>query len=191
MTADELVLGLILYGLLPLWAIAGFVDYLCHRASDIEHTSGARESVVHIVLGFQVGVPVLLALLFEINVLVTLICFALLVAHALVAHYDVVYASPRRHISVWEVHAHCYLLTIPFFTFALVAVLNWDAFQSTIGLRWTGELSLVLRSKPIGPARYVFYYFGVVFLLGLLPYTEELRRCLKAQRAEAARRDAS
>lgn len=185
MSAEELILRLILYGLLPLWAIAGFVDYLCHRASKIEETSGVRESVIHIVLGFQVGVPVLLALVFEINVLVTLICLALLVAHAVVAHKDVVYAAPRRRISVWEVHAHCYLLTIPFFTFALVAVLNWDAFRSTVGMRWVGQLDLVLRKTPVGPENYVYYYFAIVFLLGLLPYGEELLRCHAAERRRA------
>ena len=30
---------------IPLWFAAGMVDWLCHRASDIEHTTGAKESL--------------------------------------------------------------------------------------------------------------------------------------------------
>ncbi|HSC14407.1 MAG TPA: diguanylate cyclase, partial [Gammaproteobacteria bacterium] len=43
-TTDQLLVNLILYGLLPLWGITGFIDWCCHRATRIEHTSGLRES---------------------------------------------------------------------------------------------------------------------------------------------------
>jgi hypothetical protein len=36
-----------LYVLLPLWTIPGFGDYLCHRRSKIESTSGTQESITH------------------------------------------------------------------------------------------------------------------------------------------------
>jgi hypothetical protein len=183
---DQAILGLILFGLLPLWMIAGFVDYLCHRQSQIEHTSGVKECVLHIVMGFQVGIPVFMALVFEINVLVTLVCLAMLVAHEVVAVWDVRLATPVRRISHWETHAHAFLLTIPFYTFALVALLNWQAFVATIRFDWSEQLSLVLRPEPIGPRGYLAYYFVTVFALGLLPYGEELRRCLRARRARAA-----
>ena len=41
-TTDQLLLYLILYALLPLWGITGFVDWCCHRATGIERTSGLR-----------------------------------------------------------------------------------------------------------------------------------------------------
>lgn len=184
MNLEQAILGMILFGLLPLWMIAGFVDYLCHRATNIERTSGVKESVLHIVMGFQVGIPVFLALICEVNVLITLICLAMLVAHEVVAVWDVRLATGVREISVWETHAHAFLLTIPFYTFALVALRNWQVFLSTVTFDWAGQLSFVLREVPVGPRGYMGYYFAVVFALGLFPYGDELYRCLKARRAE-------
>ena len=45
MGADEVLRGLLMYFVLPLWLAAGFADYLCHRAVHIEKTSGWRESI--------------------------------------------------------------------------------------------------------------------------------------------------
>lgn len=187
MSLDAAVVGMILFGLLPLWMIAGFVDYLCHRATRIEHTSGVKESLLHIVMGFQVGIPVFMALVFELNVLVTLVCLVMLVVHEVVAVWDVRLAEPVRRISIWETHAHAFLLTIPFYTFALVAVRNMEVFLATISLDWAGQLSLVPRKQVVGPPGYLVYYFVTVFALGLLPYAEELRRCLRVRRAAALR----
>jgi hypothetical protein len=44
---NQLLINLILYGMLPLWGIAGFIDWCCHRATRIERTSGLKESLVH------------------------------------------------------------------------------------------------------------------------------------------------
>jgi hypothetical protein len=40
----ELTRNILMYFILPLWLVAGFADYLCHRASNIATTSGAKES---------------------------------------------------------------------------------------------------------------------------------------------------
>ena len=44
MNTAELVLYIILYILLPLWGIAGMVDWWCHRQTEIEKTSGLHEA---------------------------------------------------------------------------------------------------------------------------------------------------
>jgi hypothetical protein len=92
----HLLINLILYGLLPLWGIAGFIDWCCHRATKVESTSGLKESLIHSLMGIQLGIPILLCLLFEINVLILLICVAMWLLHEVVAHWDVHYASPRQ-----------------------------------------------------------------------------------------------
>jgi hypothetical protein len=75
MTAtNQLLVNLILYGLLPLWGICGFIDWCCHRATRVERTSGLKESLIHSLMGVQLGIPIILCLLFEVNVLVLLIC---------------------------------------------------------------------------------------------------------------------
>ena len=76
METKELLKNLILFGLLPLWGISGLIDWACHRATKIEHTSGLRESLVHSLMGIQLGIPIILALYFYVNVTVLLICIA-------------------------------------------------------------------------------------------------------------------
>ena len=41
MDEATLVLNVILYVLLPLWGVAGIVDWWCHRNTEIEKTSGS------------------------------------------------------------------------------------------------------------------------------------------------------
>ena len=58
MTAtNQLLVNLILYGLLPLWGICGFIDWCCHRATRVERTSGLKESLIHSLIGVQLGIP--------------------------------------------------------------------------------------------------------------------------------------
>src|SRR5690606_5325164 len=66
MLNDPLVL-ILLYFVMPLWLLAGFADWFCHRASQIETTSGPKESLLHLLQFSEVGVPILAALFLEIN----------------------------------------------------------------------------------------------------------------------------
>jgi hypothetical protein len=188
MPVKDLILSLILYGLLPLWVLAGFIDYLCHRATRIHETSGMMESLMHLAMGAQVAIPMWLALTCKINSLILLLCFIVLVTHEVVAHYDVLFASPRRHISVWETHAHSFLETIPFFLTALVVCRNWGAFIKLVTLDWAGQMTLELRDAPIGTEigdrTFIARYFVFVIFCGLLPFAEELWRCWRYQRKQ-------
>lgn len=180
-TTHDLVLGLILYVLLPLWGLSGFVDWCCHRATKIEHTSGLRESTIHAVMGIQVGIPILLSLLCDMNVLVYLLCFAALVTHELVAHHDVSSTMNVREISIWETHAHNYLATVPFYLFALITVRNPDTAWRSITLDWSGQLAFVKLQEPIGGGRYLPWYLAFMALFCIIPYAEEWLRCLLAR----------
>ena len=71
MDPTEVSRNILMYFILPLWLAAGFADYLCHRASGIEHT-GPKESVLHLLQFMEMAVPVLAALFLEINALVIL-----------------------------------------------------------------------------------------------------------------------
>ncbi|MFP3345230.1 diguanylate cyclase, partial [Halomonas sp. SIMBA_159] len=68
-----------------------------------------------------------------------LICIAAWLAHEAVAHYDVHYAAPKRHISVWEMHAHNYLATLPLYMLLLIIVINYPVFIKLISFDWQGE----------------------------------------------------
>nr|WP_202966897.1 hypothetical protein [Pantoea sp. 3.5.1] len=61
---------LLLYFVLPVWLIAGFADWICHRATDIENTTGLKETWIHILMFLEMGLPLLSALFLEVNALV-------------------------------------------------------------------------------------------------------------------------
>ena len=174
-----LLVNLILYGLLPLWGIAGFIDWCCHRATKVESTSGLKESLIHSLMGIQLGIPILLCLMFEINVLILLICVAMWLAHEVVAHWDVYYATPRRHISIWEVHVHNYMATVPLYLLMLIAIINWDVTVKLVTLDWSGQMTLRRLANPPGGSGYLPAYLAFMGVLCVFPYFEENIRCLR------------
>ena len=178
MNETDLVLNIILYVLLPLWGIAGTVDWWCHRQTKIEKTSGLHEVYVHCLMGIQIGVPVVLSLLFEVNILIMLLCTAALVAHEFVAHYDVQYTTGKREITILEVHAHNYLATLPFFLFLLIIVRKWEVFLDLLTLNWDGGFSLQWRETPLGlSGNYAITYIVAMSVFVVLPYLQEWWRC--------------
>lgn len=179
MDTQSLLIDALLYLFLPLWGIAGFVDWCCHRATRIEVTSGLKESLMHSLMGLQVGIPILLCLLFRVNVLVLLICLVAWVLHELVAHWDVHYAAPRREISLWEMHAHNYLATLPFYMLAMILIINWPVVLELVQLQWQGQLRLEPLASPHGGEGYLPFYLGFMVLLCVFPYLEENLRCLR------------
>lgn len=179
MDVSQLLINVLLYVFLPLWGIAGFADWCCHRASRIEVTSGLKESLLHSLMGLQLGVPILLCLLFQVNVLVLLICLIAFVLHELVAHLDVHYAAPRRHISIWEMHAHSYLATLPFYMLAMIVVINWPVALDLLRLEWQGQMQLVRLQQAHGGAHYLPIYLTFMALICGAPYVEENLRCLR------------
>lgn len=180
MTTDVLLFNMILYLCLPLWLVMGCLDYYCHRKSRIEHTTGIKESILHAIMGVQVGIPVFLGLFFHINVLILLIMFVVLVAHELVAHHDVKYALHAREISILETHAHSFLEVLPFTIVLLIVCINWQAFVDLITLNWAGQMNLTLRDKPLDQM-YIAGYVALMLFADVLPYTEELLRCWRAK----------
>jgi hypothetical protein len=112
--------------LLPAWLAAGFLDYLFHRRTHIERTSGTREAVLHLMMQAEAGIPTLMALLLEVNTTVLLSTIAGLVAHEATVIWDVGYAEPRRRTSVNEQHVHSFLEVLPFVGTAFLLVLHWE-----------------------------------------------------------------
>jgi hypothetical protein len=182
-TTDQLLVNLVLYGILPLWGVAGFIDWYCHRATHIEHTSGLRESLVHSLMGVQLGIPILLCLLYQVNVLILLLCIAAFLLHEVVAHYDVHYATPRRTISIWEVHVHNYMATIPLYLLMLITIINYDIALKLIRLEWAGQFSLQRVPVPHGGSGYLRGYLLFMGVLCVAPYIEENLRCIRARAA--------
>lgn len=183
-STGQLLVNLILFGLLPLWGISGFIDWCCHRATGIERTSGLKESLIHSAMGIQLGIPIVLGLLFRINIPILLVAAAAWLIHEFLAHWDVSYSSEVRHISIWEMHVHSYMATIPLFMLMLIAVLNWELVVSLLTLDWAGNF----RFEP-APVRstYPAYMRGYLIFMAILcvfPYAEENLRCWLVARKE-------
>ncbi len=179
METSQLLVNTLLYVFLPLWGVAGFADWCCHRATNIESTSGLKESLLHSLMGLQLGIPILLCLLFQVNVLVLMICFLAWLLHEIVAHLDVHYAAPRRHISIWEMHAHSYLASLPFYMLVMIMVINWPVVVKLITFDWQGQMTLTRVELPHGGPRYLAYYLSFMTVLCFFPYAEENLRCLR------------
>src|SRR3954468_4520142 len=73
----------LLFFVIPLWMVAGFVDYLFHRRSRIERTSGTFESVFHMLMLTEGAAAVVPGLFFEVNALLLIVGIVALVAHTL------------------------------------------------------------------------------------------------------------
>ena len=90
---------LLLYFVLPVWLIAGFADWLCHRATDIESTTGLKETYIHILMFLEMGLPLLSALFTDVNALVIAFMIVMFFCHEATALWDVSYAVTARRVS--------------------------------------------------------------------------------------------
>jgi hypothetical protein len=178
----EVTRNVLMYFILPLWLAAGFADYLCHRATHIETTSGAKESLLHLLQFAEMGVPILAALFLEINALVIAVMIVCFILHEATAMWDLSYASKAREITPLEQHVHSFLEMLPLMGLLMVIVLHWSQFLSLLGLgSERASFAVTLKQAPLS-LTYVTTILICVLLFELLPYIEELIRGLRANR---------
>src|SRR4051794_16755047 len=166
---------LLMYFVLPVWLAAGFADYLCHRATSIETTSGWKESLLHLLQLAEMAVPTLAAIFLEINALIIAVMIVCLAAHEATAIWDVSYAYKRREITPTEQHVHSFLEMLPLMGLLLVVSSHWDQFLALFGLNGMAQWSIQLKQPPL-PWLYVSITLALVVLFEVLPYLEELWR---------------
>src|SRR5512146_1114901 len=110
----------LLFLIFPLWIVAGLADYVLHKRTRIEETAGTKESLLHLVQLGETGIPVVFALLLDINALIFLVMLTGLVLHEVTALWDVSYASRRRYVSPLEQHVHSFMEVLPLTALLLV-----------------------------------------------------------------------
>ena len=196
----EVTRNVLMYFILPLWLACGFADWLCHRASNIATTSGAKESLIHLLMLTEMGIAVTAAMTFEINALILLVMVVCWALHEATAVWDVFYAVEHREVTPIEQWVHSYLGVLPLLSLVLVVVLNWQQFLALFGFGSEAPRFDLVVKEPALPWGYVLSVIGGVMLLEVLPYLEELVRGLRANngrlvpskaalRARAALRD--
>jgi hypothetical protein len=172
----------LLFVILPLWIAAGLADYLLHRRTLIEYTSGTKESLLHAVQLTEAGVPVLLGVLLDVNALVILIMLVALALHEATAFYDVRYTAQHRYISPWEQHVHSFLELLPLMGVSVVSLLHWGQFLALFGAGTeTARFTFGWKDPPLSPI-YLAALFSAVIGLIVVPFGEELWRCVRVTR---------
>lgn len=177
---EHLLWGLLGYVIFPLWLLAGLVDYWLHQRTSLATTSGTPESRLHFVQTLEVGLPVVLVLFFEMNLLALAIVVCAAVAHTITAWWDVRYAASRRVILPFEQIVHAFMFTLPLFSTALLLVLHWPV-AGAPGVGGRESWSLRLR-EDAWPWEVVVLVLVASLLFGLLPGLMEWWRAHRAER---------
>lgn len=171
----------LLYFILPLWLAAGFADYLCHRATNIENTSGIGETFIHLLMFAEVAVPLVAALLLEINALVILLMIGGFILHQATALWDVSFAIDKRRITPIEQHIHSFLEMLPLMAAVIVITIHHSQFLALLGLGHEApRFELRWKAEPLSWP-YLITFFSAVLLFEILPYLEELLRGWRRQ----------
>lgn len=172
--------------IVPLWIAAGFADWLCHRRADIEHTAGAPESLLHLLMFAELGVPLLAVLLLQVNALLFLLMAVAFVLHEFTVFWDVRYAQSRREVSPLEQHVHSFLELLPLVGIVLLAVLHPGQMQALFGAgSESPRFELAWKDPPL-PTGYITGILIAAVLFSALPYLEELVRGVRARGASTA-----
>lgn len=178
MQHDPLVL-ILMYFILPLWLVAGFADWLCHRATHIESTSGAKESLLHLLQFGEVGIALLAAIFLNINAGILAFMMVMFMLHEATALWDVSYAVTVREVKPIEQHIHSFLEMIPLISIICVAALHWNQFLALFGMGpEPADFTLAWKPEPL-PVTYVATLMAFILLFEVIPYIEELFRGLR------------
>lgn len=163
----------------PLWLLAGAGDYLSHRSTHIERTSGNPESWLHVAQFVAIAIIFCCAVLLEITLGVLAIMALALILHAALSLTDVSYTLGRRHISAFEQHVHGFMDVLPFIAVCLLALTHWD----TLVAREANGSMLRWKDAPLTWAE-IALLLGSFFVLAGGPIAEEWFRTRRAQRGE-------
>ncbi|WP_051939527.1 hypothetical protein [Phaeacidiphilus oryzae] len=181
---DDATLRYLMYGVLPGWFVPGIADWVMHRRTRIEDNAGVPESAIHALMMAEVGLPLALALAFEVDPALLAVLLSAAGAHEATAVWDLRTAERSgREVRVAEQYIHNFLGSLPIMALSALACLHADQMRE-LGRRLTGRpaeagLRLVRRRRPL-PRRYLLAYaLAAVGLVGL-PYGEEFIRCVRA-----------
>lgn len=167
---EPLLWGLLAYGVLPVWLLAGLSDYLLHARTRLAQTSGVRESALHLLQTAEIGVPMLALLFLEVNALTLAVMVLGALAHTYTAYRDIRFAATLRRITAFEQFVHAFLIVLPLAALAIIVVLHWPAFISMLGLSEISRETWHLRWRdPPFDTGVIIVILGASLLFAILP----------------------
>jgi hypothetical protein len=169
--------ALLIWGIYPVWLLAGAGDYLCHRKTDIERTSGATESWLHVMQFVCLAAAFSCAVLLRISAAVFVVLVALVVAHSFLSYIDVRYTDGRRRILPIEQSIHGFMDVLPLVAVSVLGVQQWQEIRA-------GSMTFALH--PSMKLEHVLLLSSFAVLAGL-PVLEELLRTLRSSAVSLTR----
>lgn len=145
----------------------GLADFIIHRRAALPQTSGVRESALHGVQIFFVGIGVLVWAVFESSWAVAALLGGLAVLHAVAAYADTMVADATRHVAPVEQHVHSVLDIAPWGFAAFTAFTA----EPTWALTWDSKPISVWAALILPPVPLV-----------LMPWVAEFRAAVLANR---------
>ncbi|MEU0437872.1 hypothetical protein ABZ153_41090 [Streptomyces sp. NPDC006290] len=104
------------------------------------------------------------------------------VAHGATAPWDASLATDKREVRPVEQRIHSFLEVLPLTAAAFTTCLHWDPVREvTKGAGHTDDWKLLPKQRPLR-ARYLAAIAGGVGLCVVLPYAEEMIRCVRTCR---------
>ncbi len=174
---ESVTIRYLMYVLLPAWFAPAVADYVMHRRTRIDRTSGLAESRVHALMMAEVAVPVTAALFFEVNAAVLGMAALAAGAHEATAIWDVRSAvAGGREVRPAEQHIHSFLEALPVMAVSALSCLHWD---EVTRFRQRDAWRLRPRQRRL-PGGYLAAIAAGVGALIAAPYGEELVRCWRA-----------
>lgn len=155
---------------LPLWIAAGFADWMLHRRSRIEHTSGTPENIFHLCLFAIVSVGAAAVGLLEVNALLIAILLAVFVLHQVMTWVELRFVITRRFVSPGEQMVHSFLELLPLTVAFILAIDMTHTAEARLN-QWSLRLREDIRILPLAASA------AAVVLFNLLPLLEEHVRC--------------
>ncbi|MBV8455148.1 MAG: hypothetical protein JO122_00855 [Acetobacteraceae bacterium] len=92
---EDITRSFVVNVVLPVWLGAGIADWVCHRRTRIEDTTGPKESLVHLAMLTEAAIPVLCGMFLEITSPVLALAITAAQLHDATALWDVSYAVTR------------------------------------------------------------------------------------------------
>jgi hypothetical protein len=181
-----IVQDLLMVVLLPVWMLAGLGDWLCHRVQRIEHSTGIKESLMHLMLICEMGVGVCAALFLDVNAAVLVLLLVCCVAHELTTWWDLSYAMTLRRIPVVEQWVHSLQMVLPWTGLIALMVLHRDQSLALLGLGAQAPDWVWRWKDPALPLSYIVTAIIASGVAVWLPFLEEAWRCLRARRTDGA-----
>ena len=174
------VWDILMYIVLPLWVTAGFADYCCHRATDVEHANGVKETTLHWLMLGEVGVPILAAVFLRIDALLFLFMIACLIVHEVTGYLDLKLAMATRKVKAFEQQVHSVLEMMPLTALLLLSALHWPQAEAVFGFgQEAADFSIALKPPP--PWSALIPPMLGFLVLAIVPYAEEFIRGLRAE----------